>query len=81
MYVMIFKTEHDNNFKIVCSITCFLRLTIDYIILYKVFFDKNFSRLYENLINKKLSAFLLCIILDLIILISNIFKIREKFNE
>jgi hypothetical protein len=48
--------------------------------LYKVFFDKNFNNLYKNLINKKILAFLLCLVLDLLNLLSYIFKLLENFN-
>ena len=55
-----------------------MRLFLNYLIVFKVFFDNHFLRLYKNLINKKIIAFVVAFLLDSILLL---FYILLKFNH
>ena len=64
-----------------CIITVTLRLVIDYVIVIGIFFDKKFSRLYNNFIIKEIVIISLSIILDLFLFLNNIFLIQKDESD
>ena len=83
LYIIYIKSKlGENDFKILTNILVIVRLLFDYILLAVVFFEKDYSKLYERFCCKSFFYFSLCLIIDICIVSRNIIvSLKENTNH
>ncbi len=81
LYIIYVKSKSGEKDLIIANSLVIVRLLFDYILLFAVFFENDYSKLYKRFCCKSFFYFSICLIIDILILFYNILVFNSQNKD